>query len=114
VRIFEYRSDRLITDWSSDGVRAAGLLTTDVAADITLLRFDPDAVLGRHPTGRQQVFAVIDGAGWVSGPDGERHSFAAGQAVFWEKGESHESGSSMGMTVIVIQAERLDPDVRPT
>jgi quercetin dioxygenase-like cupin family protein len=94
-------------------VRASGLLKTEVAADISSLRFDAGATLGRHPTGRQQIFAVIDGEGWVSGPDGARHSIVAGQAAFWDKGESHESGSATGMRVIVIQAEQLDPDSRP-
>jgi quercetin dioxygenase-like cupin family protein len=115
VRIFEFRQDseRQVTDWASEGVRATGLLKVNATADISWLRFETGASLGRHPTGRQQVFAVIEGEGWVSGPDGARHAIVAGQAVHWEKGESHESGSATGMSVIVIQAERLDPEARP-
>jgi quercetin dioxygenase-like cupin family protein len=116
VHVFQFRqdSDRQVTDWASKGVRASGLLKVEVTADISSLRFDAGATLGRHPTGRPQVFAVIDGEGWVSGPDGARHSIVAGQAAFWDRGESHESGSATGMSVIVIQAEHLDPDSRPT
>jgi quercetin dioxygenase-like cupin family protein len=114
VRVFEFRQDseRQVTDWASEGVRASALLKVDVTADISSLRFEAGAALGRHPTGRQQLFAVINGEGWVSGPDGARHAIVAGQAVLWEKGESHESGSAAGMSVIVIQAEHLDPDSR--
>ncbi len=116
MRLFEFRhgSGREVTDWASEGVRGTGLLKVNTTADISSLRFDAGATLGRHPTGRQQVFAVLDGEGWVSGPDRARHAIAAGQAVLWEKGESHESGSATGMSVIVIQAERLDPQSRPT
>jgi len=116
VRLFDFHHDdgRSLTDWSSTGVRAVGLVRTDVAADVSLLRFDPKAVLGRHPTGCPQIFAVIDGAGWVSGEDGKRNPVATGRAAFWSKGESHESGSETGMTVIIVQAERLDPDERPS
>ncbi|MDQ6709659.1 MAG: cupin [Candidatus Dormibacteraeota bacterium] len=84
-----------------------------MAADISCLRFESSAVLGRHPTGRQQIFAVVQGEGWVSGPDGMRHAIAAGQAAFWDRGESHESGTESGMTVLIVQAERLDADTRP-
>jgi quercetin dioxygenase-like cupin family protein len=116
VRVFEFRQDseRQVTDWASEGVLAVGLMRVGVGADITWLRFAAGATLGRHAAGRQQMFAVLDGAGWVSGPDGARLSIVAGQAAFWDKGESHESGSGTGMSVIVIQAEHLDPDSRPT
>lgn len=110
---FRLGSGRPVTEWVSQGVRAAGLLHTDLPADISCLRFEPDAHLGRHPAGRPQVFALIEGEGWVSGSDGERQPIVAGQAAVWDVGESHESGSGTGMTVIVIQAERLDADLHP-
>jgi quercetin dioxygenase-like cupin family protein len=100
---------RPITDWATRGVGVASLLHLDLDADVNCLQFAPDSILGRHPTGRRQLFAVIDGEGWVSGADGLSHPLRAGQAVFWDIGESHESGSAAGMTVIVIQANRLDP-----
>jgi hypothetical protein len=33
---------------------------------------------------------------------------SAGEAVLWEPGEEHESGSDEGMTVLVVEAEALD------
>jgi hypothetical protein len=44
----------------------------------------------------------------VSGDDGERISIVAGEAVVWDIGEEHESGSDEGMTAIVVEAEELD------
>jgi quercetin dioxygenase-like cupin family protein len=50
----------------------------------------------------------VRGSGWVSGGDGERETIEAGEAVLWEPGEEHESGSGEGMTVLVVEAESLD------
>jgi hypothetical protein len=47
----------------------------------------------------------------VSGPEGERIAVAAGQAVHWDAGEEHESGTETGMTAIVVESERLIPHV---
>jgi quercetin dioxygenase-like cupin family protein len=65
-------------------------------------------VVGRHPAAGAQLFAVARGSGWVSGGDGEREPIGAGDAVLWEPGEEHESGSDEGMTVLVVEAESLD------
>jgi quercetin dioxygenase-like cupin family protein len=64
--------------------------------------------VGRHPTSCEQLFLVVTGTGWVSGGDGERAPLSAGEAVVWEAGEEHESGSEEGMTALVVEAERLD------
>jgi quercetin dioxygenase-like cupin family protein len=106
---FDTAVARLITDWDTRGVRVASLLHLDLDTDVNCLHYAPDTVLGRHPTGRQQLFAVVKGEGWVSGPDGLKRPISEGQAVLWDTGESHESGSAGGMTVIVVQATRLDP-----
>ena len=54
------------------------------------------------------LFAVVAGSGWVSGAEGGREPIRAGEAVLWEPGEEHESGSEDGMTVLVVEAETLD------
>lgn len=106
---FDDAAARPITDWSTRAVAVVEMLQLADEADVSYLRYERNSVLGRHPTGRQQLFAVVDGQGWVSGPDAIRRSITAGQAAYWEVGESHESGSASGMTVIVIQAPHLDP-----
>jgi quercetin dioxygenase-like cupin family protein len=75
---------------------------------VAVIRIDPGGVVERHPAGCPQLFAVVQGSGWVSGEDGRRESIAAGQAVAWDEGEEHESGSHDGMTALVVEAERLD------
>lgn len=68
-------------------------------------RFEPGSLLARHPTKLWQVFAVIEGSGWVSGGDGEHELIDEGQAVIWEPGESHESGTEHGMLVLIVASD---------
>jgi quercetin dioxygenase-like cupin family protein len=77
-------------------------------AHAVVIEIAPGGVVGRHLAGVTQLFAVVRGAGWVSGPDGERQRIAAGEAVLWEAGEEHESGSNEGMTALVVEAESID------
>jgi hypothetical protein len=106
---FDDAAARPIADWGTRAVAVVEMLQLADEADVSYLRYGPGSVLGRHPTGRQQLFAVVGGEGWVSGPDGVRRRITAGQAAYWDVGESHESGTESGMTVVVIQAPHLDP-----
>jgi quercetin dioxygenase-like cupin family protein len=76
-------------------------------AHVATIEIGPGGVVGRHPTASTQLFVVVRGAGWVSGYDGAREPIAAGEAVIWEPGEEHESGSDAGMTVLVVEAESV-------
>jgi quercetin dioxygenase-like cupin family protein len=76
-------------------------------AHAVVIEIGPGGVVGRHPSVVAQLFAVVNGSGWVSGGDGEREPIAAGEAVLWEEGEEHESGSEQGMTALVLEAESL-------
>ena len=77
-------------------------------AHAVVIELGPGGIVGRHPAGVTQLFVVVSGSGWVSGDDGEREQIQAGEAVVWEPGEEHESGSEDGMTVLVVEAESLD------
>jgi quercetin dioxygenase-like cupin family protein len=63
----------------------------------------------RHPATGPQLFAIVEGSGWVSGTDGTKVDLVAGQAAFWEAGEIHESGTKDGMKAIVVECESFDP-----
>jgi gentisate 1,2-dioxygenase len=66
-------------------------------------------VVGYHQATVPQLFLVVQGDGWVTSTERIHQPIATGQAAFWQQGEWHESGSHDGMTVIVIEAEHLDP-----
>ena len=65
-------------------------------------------IVGRHPASAQQLFVVVQGSGWVAGGDGEREPIATGEAVLWDAGEDHQSGTDEGLTALVVEAEALD------
>ncbi|WP_245752285.1 cupin domain-containing protein [Planifilum fulgidum] len=56
-----------------------------------------------------QLFLVVSGSGRVRGEASDRVPIRAGEAVFWEAGEGHESGTETGMTAIVIEGSVLNP-----
>lgn len=64
--------------------------------------------LARHPATVPQILAVLDGSGEVSGADGVDEPIAAGEAVFWSKGEEHETKSAVGLTAVIIEGELVD------
>jgi quercetin dioxygenase-like cupin family protein len=63
----------------------------------------------RHTANVPQILAVLEGSGRVSGADGEFQEIAAGEAVFWHKGEHHETETDTGLTVLILEAEGLEP-----
>ncbi|OUB49847.1 cupin [Bacillus cereus] len=50
-------------------------------------------------------------AGYVCGENKEKIKVEAGQAVFWEKGELHETSTEHGLTAIVMEAENLEQGI---
>jgi quercetin dioxygenase-like cupin family protein len=73
-------------------------LAVDVAT------FAPRSRIGRHPTRLWQMLAVVSGEGWAAGPNGHAVPLASGDAVLWEPGEEHASGSSVGMVAVIVQS----------
>ena len=73
-----------------------------------IFRVAPGGGILRHPATFPQVLAVLEGSGEVSGADGVVEPIAAGEAVFWHKGEEHETRSVAGLTALIIEGESLD------
>lgn len=69
----------------------------------------PGGFIPRHPAAGPQLFAVLEGEGWVSGEEGGRVPIRAGQAAYWEDGELHECATDKGMRVIVVEGGAFDP-----
>lgn len=86
----------------------AGIIDGAEQTRVHVARFEKDSLLGRHPTKIWQLFMVIAGSGWVSGEDQIRYPISMGQAVLWHPGEEHDSGSEIGMSVLIL-ASSTDP-----
>jgi quercetin dioxygenase-like cupin family protein len=105
VKRVELTGERPVTAPGSVGARVRRLAPE---AHAVVIEIGPGGVVGRHPAVFAQLFTVVRGSGWVSGADGLRKVISAGEAVLWEQGEEHESGSDEGMTALVVEAEQID------
>jgi quercetin dioxygenase-like cupin family protein len=105
VRRVELRGEREVTAPGSISARVRRLASE---AHAVVIEIAPGGVVARHPAVGQQLFVVVSGSGWVIGTGGEREAIRAGEAVLWDQGEEHESGSDEGMTALVVEAESLD------
>ena len=104
MRRVELRGEREVTAPGSVGARLRRLAA---GAHVVVIEVEPGGVVGRHPAGVAQLYAVVRGSGWACGADDVRVQLEAGDAVLFEPGEDHESGSDAGMTAFVIEAESL-------
>jgi quercetin dioxygenase-like cupin family protein len=104
LRRIELRGEREVT---APGSANAHVRRLTPAGHVVVIEIGPGGVVARHPAASAQLFVVVSGEGWVSGADGEREAIRAGEAVLWEPGEEHESGSDEGMTALVVEAETV-------
>ena len=105
MRRVELRGEREVTAPGSTSARVRRL---SAEAHTVVIEIAPGGVVARHPAVVTQLFVVVHGSGWVSGATAEREAIQAGEAVLWDQGEEHESGSDEGMTALVVEAKSLD------
>nr|WP_042200576.1 cupin [Paenibacillus camerounensis] len=80
-------------------------------AHIGCAYLEADGVIGYHQAVTPQFLLIIAGEGKVRGEHNEYIRVQAGEAVFWQKGEWHETITSAGLTAIVIESESLSPSL---
>lgn len=83
------------------------IIKTEIPTNFGFMYVESNGLIGRHEAPVPQLFIVIEGEGWVQGESDEKVELQKGEAVLWEKGESHVCGSQSGLTAIVIQSEKL-------
>jgi quercetin dioxygenase-like cupin family protein len=74
-----------------------------------VFRIAPGGRIVRHPAYVPQILAVLEGSGEVSGALDSPEPIAAGEAVFWDAGEEHETTTSAGLTALIVEGEGLQP-----
>jgi gentisate 1,2-dioxygenase len=79
-------------------------------AQIACIQLGAGGLLGAHRAVGPQLFLVVEGDGWSAGENGERVTLSAGQGVYWDDGEWHETGTQSGLTAIVVEAEAIELD----
>jgi quercetin dioxygenase-like cupin family protein len=94
-----------------DGVTVAPLsrsISQGSPFQAAIFRVECGGRILRHPATYPQILAVLDGSGVVSGADGVDEPIVAGEAVFWQAGEEHETTSQDGLTALIIEGGDLD------
>jgi quercetin dioxygenase-like cupin family protein len=105
LRRVELTGDREIDRFESVAARVRRLAPE---AHVVVIEIGAGGTVGRHPAASQQLFAVVRGSGWVAGAGGSREAIASGEAVLWDAGEEHESGSDEGLIAVVVEADGID------
>lgn len=110
MRLYRFDADagRPIADYGSAGLTIAPVARMTSAAQVVAMWLAPGGNVGRHPADGGQLFLVTQGEGWVEGGDGAQHAIRAGQAAWWDDGESHAAGTESGMAALVIEGDALD------
>lgn len=93
-----------VTQYGSS-FRVGPLTGEDSRVRVQLMYLPAGGRIGRHDTVTRQLLAVVAGEGWGSGADGTRRDLRAGYGALWEPGESHEAGTSTGLTAVGIEGE---------
>ena len=75
---------------------------------IGAMHLHENGIIGNHEAVVSHLLLIVEGAGYVCGVNKEKIKIEAGQAVFWEKGELHETSTEHGLTAIVMEAENLE------
>lgn len=74
---------------------------------IGAMHLKENGIIGYHEAVVSQLLLIVD-EGYVCGADKEKVKVEAGQAVFWEKGEVHETSTEKGLMAIVVESEELE------
>ena len=74
-----------------------------------VFRIAPGGGIVRHPATVPQILVVLEGSGEVSGVDGVAEPIETGEAVFWRRGEEHETVSTTGLTALILEGDGLEP-----
>ncbi|QPC45883.1 cupin domain-containing protein [Mangrovibacillus cuniculi] len=105
---FDQSVSKRITRFDSNFAMSRVIQTTK-PAHVGCMYLEENGVIGWHQAVTPQLLLILQGEGLVKGADEVYAKVSAGDAVFWEKGEWHETKTEAGLTAIVMESEELDP-----
>ena len=110
MKIFRFGQEtgKAITHFDSNFVMSR-VLETDEPAHIGCMHLEVNGIVGFHETVSPQLLLIVNGQGWVRCDSDQMAYVSVGDAVFWERGEWHETKTETGLTAIVIESGNLDP-----
>ena len=73
---------------------------TDKSAHIGIMHLEVNGIIGFHQAIVPQLLLIVNWEGWVRGNRETKFHVKAGDAVFWEKDEWHETTTEKRLTAI--------------
>ena len=106
MKIIDFVPQHAIEQYNSQ--QASAMHIASAPLHVVVIKLEAGGALGYHQAATNQLFVVIEGQGMVCGEDREnRQAVRHGQAVFWERGEWHETITEQGLTAMVLEGEAL-------
>lgn len=107
---FSKENGKKITRFNSDFIMSR-IVQTSKATHIGCMHLEQNGIVGYHQAVTPQLLLVLNGEGYVRNHQEEYVKVLPGDAVFWAKGEWHETKTDVGLTAIVIESEELTPEL---
>lgn len=112
MRIYRFGRDagRPVERHGSRGVVFSPIVHRAEEAYAGCMYLEPGGVIGRHEAAMDQLLLVVGGSAFVSGAGTEAVEVVSGCAVFWERGEVHETRAGAGgLVAVVLEGTGYDP-----
>lgn len=100
---FHQSAAHAVDRYSSRAAAFARIAVTQGEGHLGCMYLGPGGGLGRHPAPCSQLFCVVSGEGTIAGGDGVPCPIGSGQAALMDPGEEHESWTSGGMVVLILE-----------
>ncbi|ARC28616.1 hypothetical protein IEK_03383 [Bacillus toyonensis] len=112
MKIFDFseKSGKRISVFQSNFIMSK-IVNHQGNVHIGAMHLQENGIIGYHEAVVSQLLLIMDGEGYVCGADKEKIKIRAGQAVFWEKGEFHETSTEHGLLAIIMEAENLEQSI---
>lgn len=107
---FDVDVGRSIDNFGSENFILSRIAHRTTEARASCFHLGPQGRVGYHQAVTPQLFLVMQREGWVRDETSGRAPIKMGWAVFWDKGEWHESGTDTGKTAIVIEGQIINPE----
>lgn len=105
---FTKEAGKSIEAFGSQQLYMSRILSEANSPHIGCMHLGANGLVGWHQAPVPQLFLVVSGEGWVRAGEEAEISVSAGSAVYWEKGEWHETRTETGLSAIVIEAESMN------
>lgn len=107
---FSKEQGKKITKFDSNFIMSR-IIQTEKPAHIGCMYLEEHGIIGYHQAVVPQLLLIMNGEGFVRGEGEEYIKVQPGDAVFWAKGEWHETKTDIGLTAIVIESKELQPEL---